>query len=172
MQSPYEDEFSTTTSEGKTRSPTPTHSILSEDENSSSFCINSRPGTVPWPGNIYMIRHRESGKAITMGIRDLRLEKMNPLGGWHWLCVERDGWFGFRNIVSGMLLGHDGGKTFYARAKDHKSWEYFVARAHPRGGYELLTLHRWKFWKLAVANDGYTLIETEDEGALWDFVEI
>ncbi len=165
---------SASTSAGKmTPVPTSSGTDISWDDKQSITSAYGDIGTVPWPGNIYMIRHRGLGTVITLGRKGLVLDNISKYGGWHWHCSEKDGWLGFCNVVSLNYLGRNGNRQIIAQVPHHKSYEYFVARAHPGGGFELLTLHDWKFVRVGV-KDEQTLIETEneDEVAIWDFVKI
>ncbi|KAI5921688.1 hypothetical protein F4810DRAFT_712307 [Camillea tinctor] len=171
MSTKSDDECSSTTAGMSPGPATPTYSTSFFDDKDSLHAVETSQGIVPWQGNDLVIRERGSGKVITMGIDGVQLKKIGPMGGWHWKCVEHDGWLGFRNVVSGRYLGHNNKGGFHALQTHHKGWESFVAKANPYGGYELLTIHGWKFMKMRVAKDGLTLEETDGKGALWDFVK-
>ncbi|CCT72294.1 uncharacterized protein FFB20_14474 [Fusarium fujikuroi] len=144
---------------------TPTHTTTTET-------CRDYTESVPYPGAIFIIRHRDSGKVITIVNGDLRLcEGFNPRGGFHWECIERDRWLGFRNCVSGTIIGHNERKKFIARVDKHQSHEYFTLRPSPQGGYELLMRHGQELWSMAVGDDGSELVEVRGEGALWDFLK-
>ncbi|KAF4960984.1 hypothetical protein FGADI_634 [Fusarium gaditjirri] len=144
---------------------TPTHSTTTE------ICTVGTE-SVPYPGAVFIIRHRASGKVITIVNGDLQLcQGFNPRGGFHWACIEQDRWLGFRNCVSGTIIGHNGGKKFIARVDKHQQHEYFTLRPSPQGGYELLTRHGQELWSMAVGDDGSELVEVRGEGALWDFLK-
>ncbi|RBQ74470.1 hypothetical protein FVER14953_20336 [Fusarium verticillioides] len=144
---------------------TPTHTTTTEH-------CRDYTESVPYPEAIFIIRHRDSGKVITIVNGDLRLcEGFNPRGGFHWECIERDRWLGFRNCVSGTIIGHNDRKKFIARVNHHQSHEYFTLRPSPQGGYELLTRHGQELWSVAVGDDGSELVEVKGEGALWDFLK-
>ncbi|KAK2697302.1 hypothetical protein QWA68_003763 [Fusarium oxysporum] len=144
---------------------TPTHTTTTEH-------CRDYTESVPYPGAIFIIRHRDSGKVITIVNGDLRLcEGFNPRGGFHWECIERDRWLGFRNCVSGTIISHNERKKFTARVDKHQSHEYFTLRPSPQGGYELLMRHGQELWSMAVGDDGSELVEVRGEGALWDFLK-
>ncbi|KAK7432535.1 hypothetical protein QQZ08_000742 [Neonectria magnoliae] len=126
---------------------------------------------VPGPDEVFIIRHREHGLVITLVDGQLQLcTKLSPQGGFHWRCVEKDGWLGFRNSISGTYIGHDERKKFIARVSHHKGHEKFCVRPHPKkGGYELLMRHGNELWRMDMGSDGKTLVETKQEGATWDF---
>ncbi|KAF7560811.1 hypothetical protein G7046_g3348 [Stylonectria norvegica] len=126
----------------------------------------------PWPGHTFVIRERTSGLTMTMLNGQLQLyEGFSSRGGFHWECVEKSGWLGFRNCVSGMYLGHNARGTFIAKFDQHKSHEFFTARAHPDGGYVLLFRCGDELLKVAVKEDSCSkvLVQTKGEGARWDF---
>ncbi|KAF4992770.1 hypothetical protein FGRMN_6923 [Fusarium graminum] len=128
--------------------------------------------SVPYPGADFIIRHRDTGKVITIVNGELRLcEGLNPKGGFHWECIARDKWLGFRNCVSGTLIGHNDKKKFIAKATAHQSYEQFALGPSPKGGYELFTRHAHELWSMTVGEDGNELVETKGEGALWDFLK-
>ncbi|KAF5631643.1 dynamin family [Fusarium tjaetaba] len=144
---------------------TPTHTTTTEH-------CRDYTESVPYPGATFIIRHRDSGKVITIVNGDLRLcEGFNPRGGFHWECIERDRWLGFRNCVSGTIIGHNDRKKFIARVDHHQSHEYFTLQPSPQGGYELLMRHGQELWSMAVGDDGSELVEVKGEGALWDFLK-
>lgn len=150
-------------------SPTPTNTIFTDFSRSHTTSSDA----VPWAGETYMIRDRLHGRIITLEESNLRLEThISRTGGWHWVCVEKDGWLGFRNRVSGTYIGHNGKGKFYAKVTHHKDHEYFCARRHLDGGYLLLMRHGSKLWKMDIGEDGHELIETENEGTVWEFVKV
>jgi hypothetical protein len=144
---------------------TPTHTTITETPTDFTE-------SVAYPGAVFIIRHRDSGKVITVVNGELRLcEGFNPRGGFHWECIEKDKWLGFRNCVSGTLIGHNNRKKFIAKVHLHQSYEYFALGPSPKGGYELLMRHGDELWSMAVGEDGSELIETKGDGALWDFLK-
>ncbi|KAI1076903.1 hypothetical protein F5B20DRAFT_554196 [Whalleya microplaca] len=154
---------------------TPTHSMTSRDSLNSPQFATSPPHaeTVPWPGQKFAIRSQTSGRVITLVEGELRMEdNLGEQGGWHWVCVEKNGWLGFRSPVSGTYMGHNGRGGFVAAVKHHKSYEYFCTRRHPDGGYLLLMKHGDDLWKMDVGEEGHDLIETKGDGTVWDFVKV
>ncbi|CAG8976591.1 hypothetical protein HYALB_00002104 [Hymenoscyphus albidus] len=166
---------------------TPTQSTFSESyEEISGYPHISHSHDIPWPGSAYVIRSCLERRVLTLAHGCLEL-KDQPVhaGGWKWECVEKDGWLGFRNTVSGTYLGHDGAGTFRATALRHAAWEYLGMRKCPEGGYLLLTVHGWKLRKMDTAKGSNTLVETEmirsrsgidgiirEGGSLWEFVKV
>ncbi|KAI1768390.1 hypothetical protein GGR53DRAFT_477965 [Hypoxylon sp. FL1150] len=127
----------------------------------------------PWPGNTYIIRDPDSQRQITLVRGQLRLAPhLGNQGGYHWECIEKDGWLGFRSPSDHLHIGHDNRRNFIASAKDHRPWEFFNTRAHPNGGHILLVVHGWQQWKMAISKDGRQLVETMDEGTAWEFVKV
>lgn len=169
------DATSTTTTSPSTEDPTPTETVVSDDFEGDIYGADPGVGeAVPWVGETFVIRDRESGKAIAVNDDgDVRLSFFIFVAthqSCHWKCVEKDGWFGFKH--EGRYLGHNGRGGFHAEVKHHRAYEYFSARKHPKGGYQLMTLHGWVFRNMAIGKDGEELVETTNEGALWDFVKV
>ncbi|KAJ3532355.1 hypothetical protein NM208_g8300 [Fusarium decemcellulare] len=145
---------------------TPTHTDMTVTDDNATHVES-----VPSPDGVFIIRHRDTGRVITLIDGELRLcEGFSARGGFHWQCVEKDRWLGFRNCVSGTFIGHNDRKKFIAKATHHRTYEYFTPRPHPQGGYELLIRHGDELWSMTVGAEGTTLIETKGEGALWDFL--
>jgi hypothetical protein len=74
--------------------------------------------------------------------------------------------------VSETYIGHNGRGKFYAKVTHHKEHEYFCARRHPDGGYLLLMRHGSKLWKMDIGKDDNELVETDNEGTVWEFVKV
>lgn len=150
-------------------SNTPTHTAITED----FFSPPSSHDTVPHAGKTFMIRDRNHGGVITLKEGILQVSPNVPrAGGCHWTCIERDGWFGFRNCVSGQFFGHDNKGKFHCKVQHHRNHEWFCTRAHPEGGHLLLMLHGDKFRQMKIGNDDTELVETDGEGTAWDFIEV
>ncbi|KAK8900815.1 hypothetical protein QC760_010579 [Botrytis cinerea] len=149
---------------------TPKYSSFNDD-----FCYTI-DNAVPEPGEIFIIRERGYGKIITLKDGNLQLDcNINRVGGCYWICVEKNGWLGFRNYISGTYIGHNGHGKFYAQATYHNDWESFCARKHPNGGYLLLTRHWSKLWKMDIKKNSDELdelVETETEGTTWEFAKV
>ncbi|RGP74452.1 hypothetical protein FLONG3_6011 [Fusarium longipes] len=145
---------------------TPTHTVTSEK-------LIDYTESVPYPGADFIIRLHDSNKVITLVGGTLQLvEGLEPKGGFHWECIEKDRWLGFRNCVSGTIIGHNDRKKFVARANKHQSYEWLAVRPSPQGGYELLTKHNDELWSMTPGEDGIELVETKGQGALWDFLKV
>ncbi|KAA8569327.1 hypothetical protein MFRU_004g01450 [Monilinia fructicola] len=154
-------------------SNTPTHTSITE----SFFSPRPPPApareAVPHAGKTFVIRDREHGGVITLKEGHLQVSPHIPrAGGCHWNCIERDGWLGFRNGVSGQFFGHDSKGKFHCKVMHHRNNEWFCARAHPAGGHLLLMLHGDKFRQMKIGSDGTELVETDGQGTAWHFIEV
>lgn len=143
---------------------------------------NAFGSSVPQPGKTYKIHNRDNEKHITLVEGEIRLlprQSGQPEGGCYWICVEKNGWLGFRNSVSGTYLGGDARGGFYAKVTDHKAQEYFCVRHSAQGGYIILVKHFKgdELWKMGCSDDECTLVELnwKEEahfGLEWDFEEV
>ncbi|PQE26473.1 hypothetical protein CJF30_00001204 [Rutstroemia sp. NJR-2017a BBW] len=157
--------------------PTPTSTITpSEYPFPTPATIPSLHTHVPVPGSTFLIRSLHTHQVLTLSEGHLHLEPSPPAaGGWHWACIERDGWLGFRNCVSGTFMGHDGKGGFHAKVTHHKCNEWFVTRAVPGGGHLIMILHGDKWRRMGVAEGGREVLEVEKgvmEGTVWEFVRV
>ncbi|KAF4624946.1 hypothetical protein G7Y89_g13225 [Cudoniella acicularis] len=171
LQSEFE-EMDTTSIAGvsTTGTNTPTHSAFTITDDSLGL---GQHDDVPWAGNAYMIRDLHRGRVITLKNDNLCVAATaSKMGGWHWVCEEKNGWLGFRNVVSGTFIGHDTRGRFYAKEKHHKSHEWFCARKCLEGGYWLLMCHNGDMFKKMVIGGENDLVENEQEGTVWEFVKI
>ncbi|KAK7515421.1 hypothetical protein IWZ03DRAFT_284551, partial [Phyllosticta citriasiana] len=139
-------------------------------------------GAVPWPSNTYQILEKASGRAITItndpNIPNSTSITLQPCAGLtdsrtHWLCVEKNGYFGFHSPKAGTYLGHDGKKGVRATATALEGWELLTPREHPEGGYQLLM----PYWEhtlmvLCLAEDGTALARRNHGTTLWEFVRV
>ncbi|PQE24592.1 hypothetical protein CJF31_00011245 [Rutstroemia sp. NJR-2017a BVV2] len=162
-----------TTATSTAAAPTPTETITPFEY---PFPVPSLHTGVPVPGSTFLIRALHTHQVLTLSEGHLHLEPQPPpAGGWHWACIERDGWLGFRNCVSGTFMGHDGKGGFHAKVTHHKCNEWFVTRAVPGGGHLILILHGDKWRRMGVAEGGREVLEVEKagtEGTVWEFVKV
>ncbi|KAI8965202.1 hypothetical protein F5Y11DRAFT_21586 [Daldinia sp. FL1419] len=154
---------------------TPTHTTFSvcQIEHSCSCSAKSpqTKDTPPYPNQMFAIRERTTGRYITLIEGQLRvLENVGDQGGWLWMCVEKQGWLGFRNPVSSTYMGHDRGGNYWAEYKHHLWQESFCVRRHPLGRYIMLSRKGDELRKVAIGAD-YKLIEAKKEDTLWDFIK-
>ncbi|KAM3072058.1 hypothetical protein ACMFMG_008519 [Clarireedia jacksonii] len=156
--------------------PTPTETITTPFE--YPFPRPPLHINVPVPGSTFLIRALHTHQVITLSEGHLHLEPQPlPAGGWHWACIERDGWLGFRNCVSGTFMGHDGKGGYHAKVTHHKCNEWFVTRAVPGGGHLILILHGDKWRRMGIAEGGRELVEVEKEkegveATVWEFIKV
>ena len=170
-----QDDATSTTMTSPSNDETPTYTIVTDDFEGDIYGADpSLIEAVPWGGEKFVIRQRQSGRAIAVNedgnVRLTFFDNIATSQSCHWKCVEKDGWFGFKH--EGRYLGHDGSRRFRSEVKHLKDYEYFCARKHPEGGYQLMTLHGWVFRNMAVGEDGEELVETKSEGDLWDFLKV
>ncbi|KAI4142211.1 MAG: hypothetical protein LQ340_007411, partial [Diploschistes diacapsis] len=163
----WNDATSTTMTNPLKEEHTPTHTVATDDlEGDINDTDLSGVEAVPWAGDTFVIRHRDSGRAIAVNEDgDIQLMFFHEVGtsqSCHWKCMEKDGWFGFKH--EGRYLGHDNNWGFHAEVKHHKGHEYFCARKHPDGGYQLMTVHGWMLRKMDIGQDGQKLVETTNKG--------
>lgn len=134
--------------------------------------------SVSWPDFTYIITDT-SGVAIAL--RDGKVCLTRPgsrdSGSIHWECVQKDGWLGFRNPISGTYLGHDKAGKLICSATQQKGWEHFCVRAMPGGGYVLLMKH-WGELRpvsciLEQGVEALARVENNSTGGLvWRFTEV
>ena len=162
--------------------PTHTSDTVPGSGPEGNFSVEQGMESVPWPDRTFMIRNRESDQILARENGNLVLKEIAELApcGWRWTCVEHpEGWFGFRETSSGTYLGRDNRGGFRACATEHKGWEYFDARGHPDGGYQLLSVKGgWDRQRMAVDMQTKRVVEiaglgdTVGAAARWDFVQI
>lgn len=118
--------------------PTPPESIVPDVSPFQSPRPSAVEASVPWPGSTYIVYSATTGEAIALRNGKVVLTAPSSLDSFHWECVERGGWLGFRNPVSGKYLGFDEQGRLCCRADKHNLWEKFCVRARPDGGFILL----------------------------------
>ncbi|KAL2074370.1 hypothetical protein VTL71DRAFT_8148 [Oculimacula yallundae] len=133
-------------------------------------------GSVPWPGNSYIIRSAVSGQVLTL--IDGHVVLSSPGGRESkWACVQTKGWLGFKNIAFGRYLGHDGKGYLCCSVPHHKDWENFCIRQTPDLAYILLMTHYKMLWHVGTKTEkGVEKLakigENMDEAMLWEFVKV
>ncbi|KAE9970336.1 hypothetical protein BLS_004971 [Venturia inaequalis] len=143
------------------------------------------PFSAPWPGSTYMIRSTSPGTAgqvITLLEGQVVLAKPGSRGSTQWDCIEKDGWLGFRNPVSGKLLGHDEPGRLRCVVDQHRDWEYFCVRMKPEGGFVLLLRNGGRgesLWQVGVkvekgkkAHEGKLAKIQNGNGIVWEFIKV
>lgn len=182
-----DDIMSLSTTEGEGCN-TPTHtSMLPDDLELPSYSDVS--GVCPWKDTTYLIRDAETGLVIVLSDDALGLcpQEKGPGGGSnykyprgsHWHCVEnRQGWLGFRNVVSGTYLDHNNKRRAWrlrAKADQHREWGWFCARQHPSGGHILLVKHWNGFQPIKVGGNSHRELlvgEEGDDATRWEFIKV
>ncbi|KAI0966591.1 hypothetical protein F4678DRAFT_449109 [Xylaria arbuscula] len=151
----------------------------SPSSDSSTLGGSTSVFSVPEPGGIYIIRHTDSDRAMTLVEGRVTLvEGTRTGGGWQWICEELpEGYLGFRDVVQGKYLGRDNKGGFYAQVGRQGSWESFVLRPREAGGYNLCVRHWFSLKALSVADaeePSPRLIEVPitKEAARWEFVKV
>lgn len=115
---------------------------------------------------------QEPHRILTLCSGELKfLSKPIPGGGAFWRCVKKDGWYGFRNTVSGAYLGHDTQGKIRATQLHHKSDEYFIMDRHEKGGYILLMRKDAELLQVSISEDGKSLVQQKETGTAWDFID-
>jgi hypothetical protein len=137
---------------------------------------NGRRYAVPWPGNKYNIFINDTNRAICSNNNgDLYVYDIEQdICKQHtWLCVEKNGYFGFVNPQTGRFMGHDIAHKLHSATFQHEAWELMTARKHPEGGYELLMPHWWHtLKKLCVLEGSDDVVLRQHVTTLWQFVKI
>ncbi|KAM7197298.1 hypothetical protein V8F33_005726 [Rhypophila sp. PSN 637] len=150
----------------------------------------------PYPGETFIILHKPTNRAIITLSESARAQLgdvvhvFSPdhktlnncsMSQCQWLCVERNGWLGFRASPTGRYMGHrllkqfakeDDRDVVAASTMRHGEWEYCCVRRHPRGGYLLMMRgYNTQLLKVEIGLSS-NLVLREDGGALWEFVKV
>ncbi|KAK6216976.1 hypothetical protein QIS74_07090 [Colletotrichum tabaci] len=136
---------------------------------------NKHLGDVPWPGKTFFIIEKKTGKAITLVDGQPVLLDLTSTHDacTAWLCVEKQGYFGFQNPKSGKFLGHSSKAAVGAWSLELNEWELWTPRQHPEGGYQLLSpLWSHTLMVLCVAEDRIGLCRRTHGTTLWEFISI
>ncbi|KAH9897507.1 hypothetical protein F4778DRAFT_743814 [Xylariomycetidae sp. FL2044] len=146
--------------------------------------------TAPQGGRTFTIRHKSSGRILILDngiIRLLSDQEVSMKGGLYWACENMDGWFTFRNTVSGAYLGYACTTTrcgsepqIVVRSGIAGSSEYFVAKYVPEAeGYILMVLvvdrhspSETCLREMAVSGDFHLMMKSKggsEAAAVWEF---
>ncbi|QKX59265.1 uncharacterized protein TRUGW13939_06397 [Talaromyces rugulosus] len=171
---------SVTTDDGRN---TPTSSTVFDDPRGLEDY--ERPGLTnlgepPSEGRTYIIRDSEAGLvlAVEEGVLNLLSQYTEDDGRIHWRCIRHhDGWYGFRNMGSGTLIGHNRQGQFVAQATNHADWEQFRVEHDPDGGYTLLVKRTdwFRFWlepMVIDSNGQLVLAGARERGTVWKFIRV
>ncbi|KAF3067034.1 hypothetical protein GL218_08811 [Daldinia childiae] len=165
---------------GTTGVYTPTHTTSPADLASiplpAPFSTDGGIGSAPEAGGTYMIRHLDTGKALSLSGGELVLQADTGIdGGWRWHCSEsHDGWLSFRETVSGVYLGRDGWGGFQAKARNPDGWEKLLIRPREAGGCNIFAMDWWKLMAMSTRGTDGKLFETNTvtEASRWEFVRV
>lgn len=166
-----DDRFETTSNASNATFQMKTPPTTTED----TECLWSGSGAVPWPEITFQIIEKQSGRAITLVGDQPKLHRLSSTSSLntHWLCVKKNGYFGFQNLHTGKYLGHDGKSGICTSTFHLKKWELWTPRQHPEGGHELLSpYHSDTLMLLCIDEDGSTLIRRRHGNTLWEFVRV
>ncbi|KAI2631493.1 hypothetical protein GGS26DRAFT_591365 [Hypomontagnella submonticulosa] len=139
-------------------------------------------GELPRPGQTYIIRDPTSGRQITLVGGILRLEHhLGDQGGYHWECIEENGWLGFRNPVGHLHIGCNADQPAHyynrpdtlgfliATAQSHGNNECLTTTGGPGGGQLLLFRLGKMLVQLGIDRETDELILAK-KGTEWDFI--
>ncbi|KAI2781881.1 hypothetical protein F4815DRAFT_62264 [Daldinia loculata] len=165
---------------GTTGVYTPTHttspSNLAAIPLPAPFSTYGGIGSAPEAGETYMIRHMDTGKAVTLSGGELVLRTDAEVdGGWRWHCSEsHDGWLYFRETVSGVYLGRDGWGGFRAKKRSPGVWERLLIRPREAGGCNIFAIHWWILMAMSTEDTDGKLFETNTvaKASRWEFVRV
>lgn len=172
---PIEDHDESTSYGTDTPPETVTTDLLSDQDPFAD--AEARSYLVPWPGSTFIIRSVSSGHVITLLDGQIVLAPLGGRGSISWVCMETKGWLGFRNVVSGKLLGHDKQGRLCCLAERHNGWEHFCVRMRPEGGCILLMKDWDSLWHVGmkVEQGGEKLAKIGDggsDGMVWEFAKV
>ncbi|KAL7919640.1 hypothetical protein ACQKWADRAFT_300679 [Trichoderma austrokoningii] len=136
---------------------------------------DGRRYAVPWPGNKYNIFINGTNRAICCNpsghlyVYDFNQDKFQQ---HTWLCVEKNGYFGFVNPQTGRYIGHNSHDKLHSATYQHEAWELMTVRKHPEGGYELLMPHWWHTLKrVGVVEGSDDVVLRQHISTVWQFVK-
>ncbi|KAK6585506.1 hypothetical protein PZA11_002233 [Diplocarpon coronariae] len=156
---------------------TPPETVTDLLENDCPSVDLKESSSVPWPGSTFIIRSVSSGRVVTLVEGRIELAPPGGRGSIHWACVQKMGWLGFRNPVSGRYLGYCGNGKLRCEAGKQKGWEDFCVRLTPEGGYVLLMTHDEELWYVGSVNDHgmeklAKVSERVKDAIVWEFVKV
>ncbi|KAI5919673.1 hypothetical protein F4810DRAFT_686588 [Camillea tinctor] len=134
----------------------------------------------PQPGGTFLIIDKSHNRALICKGGYLHLEDAGSIDDgtssiprhWQWLCTERDGFKGFKNVEEGGFLGHNIWWNFYAKVYHHKEWEDFTLSKREDNYYWIQARHGWTHRELSAQADGSRVFAEQDGGTPWEFVEV
>ena len=155
--------------------PATVATILSDDYDLPSGANPS--SSIPWPGSTFIVRSVSCGLVLTLLAGRVVLAPPGDRGNIHWECVERKGWLGFRNPVSGKFLGHNLFGFLECGAEKHDGWENFCVRITPNGGYVLLMTDWGNLQQVGTKMDWGVeklgkVVYGSSDGIVWEFIKV
>jgi len=136
------------------------------------------PDTPPVQGNTYIVKSATTDEVIALVGGEIRLQRPEEVGAFEWLCIGAEGgYIGFKNIISGKLLGRDRSWRLACYADGHNMWEWFHPRHRSGQGYVLFMIDFWEKRPVAVVEYGGrrcpAMIKCGDGNELvWQFIKV
>ncbi|KIX08704.1 uncharacterized protein Z518_03361 [Rhinocladiella mackenziei CBS 650.93] len=133
--------------------------------------------SVPWPGSTFVIRSVSCGRVLTLLDGKIVLAHRDNRGSIHWVCMETEGWLGFRNPVSGKYLGYSNNGTLCCSVEWQREHEHFTVRPMQEEGYVLLMTRRGSLRAVGIKEaNGMECLATINEGVsgglVWEFIKV
>lgn len=141
--------------------------------------------SVPEPGAVYELRAITDGRILTLFKGRVILAPPDSdrykRGCSNWACFKSgNGWLGFRNDASNMVLGHDGKGNLVCVVNHHREneWCQVLPRSEAKGGgFVLVLTHHKNLWHISAKKEGTIeklghFTEGGEDGLGWEFIEI
>ncbi|TID24297.1 hypothetical protein E6O75_ATG02662 [Venturia nashicola] len=165
---------------------TPSTSISASSSCARPTMTDNNTSSIPWPGDVYILRSKATGEVLTLNEGKTAMVKPGGRDSIHWACVEKGGWLGFRNPVSGKFLGHDRGGYLICNADVQRGWERFCVRMKPDEGFVLYMTQYDDLWPVGLkevpaevkkgekARKGDMRLAKIEKGKpmIWEFVKV
>ncbi|CAI6337932.1 unnamed protein product [Periconia digitata] len=139
------------------------------------------------PGFSYLIQSVATGKFITFAKGKIVLDPIAGYSSTRWECIENDGWLGFRDPASYMLLGYieNENEELGCQFTRHDICERFQVREVEERIYHMLVIHveNWgkqdrRFKLLPIVHsrkDGQDILiktKSNSNAAAWRFIRV
>jgi hypothetical protein len=126
-----------------------------DPDNSSTYTDTTPPGSmadnldwssssVPYPGFTFIIRSVLCGRCLSLFEGRIELAPQDTRSSVLWECMERDGWLGFKNSVSGKYIGYHQNGMLHGSAEKHGRNECFAYRLIPGRAGSILLMTSWE----------------------------
>lgn len=137
---------------------------------------HASPSWVPSHGSTVIIRSVSCGNVLTLLDGNIVLAPPSGRGSILWTCIETEGWFGFRNCVSGKFICHGRDARLKCTAEENSSWRQITITPVPEGGYVMQMLDWWTLRPIVInAQNGLQKLGRTgnklSEGIVWSFIE-